>query len=152
MPGPIPKPAKMRQRVNKTSTAATLSATSPLIAAPALPDRGRPWHPMTVAWWSDAVTGVWASPMAKEFDNSDVHGLYKLAALEDDFWTAFDPADRRAMAAEIRLQRQSFGLSPIDRRRLQWEIVRVDDATKKRRPAPVNDGRVRDSRDVLRAV
>jgi hypothetical protein len=123
------------------------------MAAPALPDLGRPWHPQTVEWWSNAVTGLWASPMAKEFDNSDVHGLYKLAVLENDFWTAFDPDTRKQIAAEIRLQRVAFGLTPIDRRRLQWEIVRTDDAVKNRRPAaPKNDGKVRDSRDVLRAV
>jgi len=110
---------------------------------------------MTLAWWSDSVTGIWSSPMAKEYDNSDVHGLFSLAMLVDDFWNAESSEDRKQLMAEIRLQSQRYGLSPIDRRRLQWEIARGEDAEKKRKaypPPAVNDGKVRDSRDVLRAV
>lgn len=155
MSGPIPKSPSKRQRRNKSVTAATLTETAALMKAPALPDLGREWHPMTRAWWSDSVTGIWASPMAKEYDNSDVHGLFSLAMLVDDFWSALLADDRKQLMAEIRLQSQRYGLSPIDRRRLQWEIARGEDAEKKRKaypPTPANDGKVRDSRDVLRAV
>jgi hypothetical protein len=65
----------------------------------------------------------------------DVHGLYILAVLVDAFWS--EPS--ASLAAEIRLQRQCFGLTPIDRRRLQWEIDRGEDAserTRKRRATP----------------
>jgi hypothetical protein len=62
--------------------------------------------------------------MAPEFDESDVHGLYLLAVLVNEFWNA----PSKELAAEIRLQRQCFGLTPIDRRRLQWEIERTDHA------------------------
>jgi hypothetical protein len=41
--------------------------------------------------------------------------------------------ERAALSAEIRLQRQCFGLSPIDRRRLQWEIERTEEAQEKGR-------------------
>ncbi len=37
-------------------------------------------------------------------------------------------ADGREAAQEIRLQAQRYGLSPMDRRRLQWEIERADEA------------------------
>ena len=70
-----------------------------------------------LAWWAD----VWASPMAPEFVRSDIHGLFMLAYLVDEFWSE-GAVDRKALLGEIRLQRQCFGLSPIDRRRLQWEI------------------------------
>ena len=125
MPGPIPKPAALRQRRNKVSTAATLVATSaPRQRAPRLPDwgEGQEWHRLTRAWWRD----VWRSPMAEEFDKGevDIHGLYILAVLVDQFWK--EPS--RELAAEIRLQRQCFGLTPIDRRRLQWEIERGEQA------------------------
>ena len=125
MPGPMPKPAALRQRRNKTSTAATLVATSaPRKRAPRLPDlgEGKGWHRLTRTWWRD----VWRSPMAEEFDKGevDIHGLYILAVLVDAFWT--EPS--RELAAEIRLQRQCFGLTPIDRRRLQWEIERGESA------------------------
>ncbi len=120
MPVP-PKDPSTRARRNRVSTAAQLKR-DPKIKAPKLPDR--PWSPPTLAWWVD----VWASPMAPEFDASDVHGLFALAVLVDDFWTAETPTARRDMAAEIRLQTQRFGLSPIDRRRLQWEIERTEEA------------------------
>lgn len=119
MPSPIPKDPSVRARRNKTSTRALLSSAPHGIAAPPLPP-DIDWHPQTVAWWAD----VWASPMAPEFDGSDRHGLFMLAVLVDGFWRL----PSCAAAAEIRLQGQRFGLSPIDRRRLQWEIERVDEA------------------------
>lgn len=147
---PAPKPAHMRQRRNKTSTAAVLQA-DPKLKTPALPDRA--WHPQTLAWWED----IWASPMAPEFDSSDRHGLFALAYLVDDFWMADSPTERAKLASEIRLQRQCFGLTPIDRRRLQWEIERGDEAnerTKKRRsrPAPKDAEPPADPRSILHAV
>jgi len=143
---PTPKPAHMRQRRNKTSTSARLQA-NPKLKAPELPPRD--WHPKTLAWWTD----VWASPMAPEYDDSDRHGLFLLAVLIDEFWLA----PSKELASEIRLQRQSFGLSPIDRRRLQWEIDRGDEAserTSKRRakPAPKAEGGSSDPRSILHVV
>ncbi|GIH70331.1 phage terminase small subunit [Sphaerimonospora thailandensis] len=148
---PIPKPAGMRQRRNRAATSAKLQA-DPKLKAPNLPELpDRLWHPMTLAWWAD----VWRSPMAPEYDESDRHGLFLLAVLVDDFWVK----PSKDLAAEIRLQRQSFGLSPIDRRRLQWEIDRGDEATertRKRRAAPAarkgSDGKPVDPRSVLHAV
>ena len=120
MPGPAPKHASVRARRNKTSTAATLSAVHQ-VEMPELPepDAGG-WHPLTIAWWRD----IWASPMAPEFEKSDKHGLFILATLVNEFWLS----PTKDLAAEIRLQRQAFGLTPMDRRRLQWEIERVDEA------------------------
>jgi hypothetical protein len=115
MPGPIPKPSALRQRRNRVTTAAVLNE-APEVETPPLPKRRRRWHPMTVQWWQD----VWQSPMAPEFLPADVHGLYLLAELRDRFWR--EPS--AALAAEIRQQEQRFGLSPIDRRRLQWEVPR----------------------------
>lgn len=126
MASPIPKAAGTRARRNKTSTHRQLEAVHN-VRAPQLP-AGREWHSQTVAWWAD----VWASPMAPEYDDSDRHGLFLLAVLVDAFWA--EPS--QTLAAEIRLQRQCFGLTPIDRRRLQWEIDRGDSAaakTQKRR-------------------
>lgn len=124
--GPAPKTASARQRTNRVAGARTLSAVHD-VAAPKLP-AGQSWHRQTKAWWKD----IWASPMAPEFEASDVHGLFLLAVLVDAFWV--EPS--KELAAEIRLQRQCFGLSPIDRRRLQWEIERAEEAesrTRKRR-------------------
>lgn len=148
MPGPTPKHSSVRARRNRTSTAATLRVQHNVVA-PELPP-GREWQPLTLAWWHD----VWASPMAPEFDDSDRHGLFMLAVLVDEFW--LDPS--ADAAAEIRLQRKDFGLTPLDRRRLQWEIERVDEAQDKgerRRATPSTPKpvpRKADPRSVLRAV
>jgi hypothetical protein len=145
---PTPKHSSVRARRNRTSTSATLRPPT-TVQTPPLPRLGgEAWHPMTIAWWSD----IWRSPMAPEYDTSDVHGLLMLAVLVNGFWQS----PSKDLAAEIRLQRQCFGLSPIDRRRLQWEIERTDEAQdkgRKRRAAaktPVETGQ--DPRDVLRAV
>lgn len=147
MPGPMPKPAALRQRRNKTTTAAALSTEErPRQRAPRLPKReGREWDPLTRAWWRD----VWASPMAGEFLRSDLHGLYLLAELVDRFWG--EPTT--ALASEIRLQRQCFGLTPIDRRRLQWEVERAEMATTRKQQRIVREAHeTGDPRDALRAV
>ncbi len=120
MPGPPPKHSSTRARRNRVAGAKQLQAV-PDAEVPALPtDADIEWHPLTVKWWTD----VWSSPMAPEFDSSDVHGLYVLAMLVNAFW--LEPS--QSLAAEIRLQRQCFGLTPIDRRRLQWEVARGEKA------------------------
>lgn len=93
---------------------------------PSLPKRDEGWHRMTRAWWRD----VWQSPMAAEYLQADVHGLYLLAVLVDKFWLT----SSETLAGEIRLQRQCFGITPLDRRRLEWQVERVE-AEKGKRPA-----------------
>lgn len=90
--------------------------------------------------------------MASEFVKADHHGLYVLVQLVDDFWSKPHPL----LAAEIRQQRAVYGLTPLDRRRLQWQIERDerDDAREARGPAPdavPADGGI-DPRFALRAV
>ncbi len=148
MPGPAPKHPSVRARRNKTSTAATLSAVHD-VQAPPLPTRL--WHEQTRAWWRD----IWASPMAPEFDKSDKHGLFALAVLVDDFWRTEDAKLRKEIAAEIRQQRTAFGLTPIDRRRLQWTIEQAEDAqdrgTRRREAAPKAVSKAADPRAALGA-
>lgn len=150
MPGPAPKDPSTRQRRNKTSTASVLKA-DPTAEIPDLPNR-MAWHDQTREWWRD----VWSSPMAPEFDESDRHGLNMLAVLVDDYWMAGNSRERMPIAAEIRQQSQRFGLSPIDRRRLQWEIERTEEAQRRGErhrptPEPKADGGT-DPRATLRAV
>src|SRR5688500_1625978 len=120
MPGPPPKPTAIRQRRNRTSTAATLGQASrrrrvqplpirrcPCSDASPCPEcvhrgtRVLPWHHMTVSWWTD----VWRSEMAPEYLDADVHRLYMLAVLVEQFWNTSDPE----VLKEIRLQGQCFG-------------------------------------------
>src|SRR5229473_267202 len=118
---PAPKPPALRQRRNRSSTSATLPRAD--VAAknvvPPLPKRAATerWHPMVKAWW----TAIWTSPMAAEYLEADKDDLYVLAELRQDFYKVRTPGERQRLAAEIRQQSVRFGLSPIDRRRLQWE-------------------------------
>ena len=155
MPGPIPKHASARARRNRHATTASLHAPEPgEVDVPDLPRRTEGWHSMTQSWWAD----LWASPMAAKYDDSDQHGLLMLAALIDGLWRAKTAQDRLAAAAEVRLQGARYGLSPIDRRRLQWEIERaepVQDRSRRRLSPPetvMDDmASAEKSRDILRS-
>jgi hypothetical protein len=119
--GSPPKPAGTRRRRNRASTARELSP-APTASGPELPAE-RDWHTLTARWWAD----VWSSPMAGEYLDADVHGLFRLAVLVDDYWRAETPTARKDLAGEIRLQGQAFGLTPLDRRRLEWTVGQVED-------------------------
>jgi len=112
------KHSSARARANKAATAATLTDGTTVIR-PELP-AGREWRPETLDWWDD----LWAAPMAAEYHSSDKHALFLLAVLMDQFWTEPD----QKLAGEIRLQRQAFGLTPYDRRRLEWTIESTEEA------------------------
>jgi len=126
MPGVTPKPAAMRRRMNKTSTAAKLRPEAHGIkGVPRLPDTGVDWHPLTREFWRE----LWRSPVRDELLRVDLHGLYVLADLTNQYWNK--PSIQ--LAAEIRQQRMCYGLTPIDRRRLQWDM-------KPKADEPVPDG------------
>ncbi len=122
MPAPKKDPS-VRARRNKAAGAATISRNMN-IEVPDLPDRGTGWHQLTRDWWTD----VWSSPMAAEWDSSDVHNVLIAAAVYDDMWRAETPKERKEAAAEYRLQRVDLGLSPYSRRRLEWTIESADEA------------------------
>jgi hypothetical protein len=149
MRGPPPKAPGTRQRRNRVLGAATLPSTQDAAKnrVPALPTRPGGWHVRVSEWWR----AIWRSPMASEWLDSDLHGgLSMLAALYQLRWTADNPADLVRVAAEIRLQESRFGLSPTDRRRLQWEVSRGEEA-EERRKARKPSAR-QDPRDVLKFV
>ena len=85
------------------------------------------WRPATHRWWDT----IWASPIADEWVDADVPNLLALAVLVDEFWTTGD----KAVHAEMRQAMREFGLSPLSRRQLQWEVKRLESAAKPERPA-----------------
>lgn len=144
MRGRLPKDPALRQRRNKAVGGASLPAEgSGYQRAPRLP-ADVDWHPMTRRWWRD----TWHSPMAAEYVQVDLHALLRIACLVDAFWK--EPS--KELAAELRLQLQAFGQTPLDRRRLQWEVEKVEAVAHKRQPAPVLPAPVDDPRDVLRVL
>jgi len=151
--GPAPKPAAIRARRNKQTTAATLPPDDGVrrVEAPELPARGaneRPWHALMPAWWDE----LWSSPMAPELVGFDRHGLYDLAVLQDlYFW---EP--KAATLAEIRLQRAEYGLTPLARRRLGWEMRGAGEQEDAKEPAAgasaAQPSKAADPRNVLQMV
>ncbi len=146
MPGPHPKPAHLRQRTNRKAGAISLLQMPERSEIPALPDKdGRDWHPDTVRDWSD----WWQSEMSTQWLQADIGGLRMLAVLVDEF----HKTGKASILAEIRLQRQCYGLTPLDRSRLQWEVERGESADRRlrerERPAKKVSG---DPRALLSAV
>lgn len=117
MPGPPPKPAHLRARRNRKAGACSIVAFE-VVDVPEIPNPdGREWHSLTVAAWQRA----WASPMASQWIATDADALGRLAIL----WDGYYKAPHAKALAEIRLQEQRFGLSPVDRSRLQWNVSRA---------------------------
>lgn len=118
--GPAPKRPETRQRKNRTTTAASIDAKPAKRRPPALPRGGGggkrgAWHEQTRAWWKD----LWRSPLEPEYVvGVDDHLLLVLAAVLDRFW--HEPS--KELATEVRLQAREFGLNPMARRSLQWQV------------------------------
>jgi hypothetical protein len=144
MRGPKPKSLKERQRRNKATTTAKLVDDRPIDQKPRLGDcpDGDGWSPQAVALWDE----VWSSPMRGEYLRADMDGLRMLVVLVDKFWKTLD----HRLEPNISRMRQAFGLTPIDRRRLQWEVERVEG--RKRRPAPKAPESSEDPRNHLKAI
>ena len=141
--GPPPKNPVTRQRQNRKSTATTLSSQR-RGRAPKLDlfDPKREWDPRTRRWWR----AVWASPMAAMYLEPDKEELGAVAILKDMFFSH----PTTPLAAEIRLQEARFGLTPVDRARLDWVMMPADEASK--RPARVAQLGEGDPRDNLRLM
>ena len=58
--------------------------------------------------------------MVEQYLPSDVSGLSRLAIMVD----LYNREPKATCLAEIRLQESRFGLSPLDRGRLQWSVQR----------------------------
>jgi hypothetical protein len=129
MPGPTPKDPSVRARRNRSSTRRSLQPRTGVKLTllegqvPELPE-GPVWHSETERWWND----VWSSPMAPAWDASDFHNVTICALFYNDLWTAESSTARREAASEFRMHRRDLGLTPLDRRRLEWSIETADAA------------------------
>lgn len=122
--GRPPKPEGMRAGHGSIkSTKAILPADANLtVPPPPLPAHplGEAWHPLALKTWLD----IWQSPMASQFVDADIPGIFRIIVLTQ----AFMKTPTTNISAEIRQLSFSYGLSPMDRRRLQWTIVKADEA------------------------
>ena len=113
---------------------------------------------MARAYWET----IWRSPMAVAFIDSDVFPLSRLCTLVDrrERVEAGDPEVFRLGQnegevevlrgfdgdAEIRQLEDRYGLSPIARRRLQWEIGQAEAVKRAAGPATVRHLRAVDAK------
>ena len=85
-------------------------------------------------WWRD----VWMSPMAAVFLPADRHALERAARLVDHLAVEIDTS----ASAELRHLEDRFGLTPLARRRLQWEVDQASERAVSRPRKPRADLRV----------
>jgi hypothetical protein len=114
VPGPPPNPPGQRRRRNATTAPVTLPASRSRSKVPPLPLKRA--TAATKAWWRT----IWTSPMATVWLEADVPGLVRLAELVE--LGHREGATPLAAMSEIRALEDRYGLSPLARRRLQWEI------------------------------
>lgn len=86
--------------------------------------------------------------MSSQWLETDHDALGRLALLWDEFYKL----PSAAALKEIRLQSALFGLSPLDRSRLQWEVSRAEEAEQKRPKLPARRTGTHDPRRILMAV
>jgi hypothetical protein len=140
MPGPQPKPDKIRRA--KKSTSAELVADPnrefpPLPAFPPVPQKKdretgdllpqEPWHPMAREFWND----VWTGPTGSQYTSVDAHGLLSVATLIHRMYSTDDLDVFQKCVAEIRLQSRRFGLDPMARASLNWTVADSKGAVEK---------------------
>jgi hypothetical protein len=112
---PIPKPPGTRRRRNAAPAPTKLRADQTTReGVPPLPEASS-FLPSTREWWKT----IWSSPMATIWLDADVPALVRLAFLVD---TASRGDARGYVLRAIQALEDRFGLSPLSRRRLQWEI------------------------------
>lgn len=134
--GPRPSHPSVRQRTNKTSTAAELEVLAPedraAIDVPDLPAVGRMWDPVSCDWWRDA----WQSPMRVEWDPADTTGAMVILAVTLDeflieaqkraFGESPNASDLSKLAKTFRDGSARLGLDPFARRSLQWVLAQTE--------------------------
>ena len=114
---PQPKPPGARVRRNRDQPQ-WRRLEGRVAGVPPLPARKPAWLAVTRSWWK----AIWASPMATAWLPADVPTLVRLARIVE--------LDNRgeasaALLAEARQLEDRFGLSPMARRRLQWEVFKT---------------------------
>ncbi|ATS93084.1 hypothetical protein SEA_PATIO_2 [Gordonia phage Patio] len=150
MPGPAPKPLGTTQRKKAGTSKAVLSTvvdhdiptlppaeewlrTSEELVVAAMADvppdeLAHDWPEPVKRWWND----IWSSPMSNEFVHSDIHGLYLACFyMAQVLNPALKMSDRISASKAYETQVRNFGLNPMSRRTLQWEIERSEEAKAK---------------------
>lgn len=83
------------------------------------------WSRPVVAWWKD----IHKSPMASEFAESDLHGLYVAANyLNEALNPRNNAGERLKLAQGWERTLKAYGLTPNARENLKWSISQAEQA------------------------
>lgn len=107
---------------------------------------GRDWHPAAVELWK----AIKEAPQAQMLRKLDAHTLFPLIEMVHDWWTIgiyetildYDSDDnvigsheqislakintRKQLHAEIRLTEANYGFTPLDLKKLEWQIAETE--------------------------
>jgi hypothetical protein len=130
MPGPAPKNPAQRRRQNAAPPTTKIDPAAKVKAPPLPPGMGERAAELWAELWSDAVAVVWET-----CDRSAVARLCRFRAAEESGEAG------GVMLAQITALEDRLGLSPMARRRLQYEIDKAAGATASAPAAPMHDDR-----------
>lgn len=83
------------------------------------------WSKPVIAWWQD----IHRSPMASEFTESDLHGLYVAANyLNEALNPRNNAAERLKLGQAWERAIKAYGLTPNARENLRWTISQAEQA------------------------
>jgi hypothetical protein len=124
---PTPKPNGQRRRRNAVPGIATLAKSGREGPAPE-PETSVVLCDVARRYWD----AIWASPMALVYTDVDVFPLSRMAVLVHERETERSTAGD----SELRQLEDRFGVSPLARRRLNWEIDQAGKAAQDADDAP----------------
>lgn len=124
---PTPKPTAQRRRRNAIAGVAKLDKVGRKGPAPK-PKTTVELCPVAMDYWKT----LWASPMALVYTDADVFPLSRMAVLVHERETERSTAGD----SELRQLEDRFGVSPLARRRLNWEIDQAGKAAEDAQPDP----------------
>lgn len=130
MPGPPPKNPAQRRRRNAAPPATKIDPTAQVKAPPTPAMMSERAAELWAELWSDPVAVIWET-----CDRPAVARLCRFRAAEE----AGDAGG--VMLAQITALEDRLGLSPMARRRLQYEIDKAAGATASAPAAPAKDDR-----------
>lgn len=130
MASPIPKNPAQRRRRNAAPPTTKIDPAAKVKAPPVPPGMSERAAELWAEIWADPVAVIWET-----CDRSAVARLCRFRAAEE----AGDAGG--VMIAQITALEDRLGLSPVARRRLQYEIDKAAGATASAPAAPVKDER-----------
>lgn len=124
----LPKPADKRVHRGKVSGPEFRAVQSNPAQQPDLPDRDRPWSPMTLEFWRS----LGEAPVSEEFSDAEWRILMLAAFAYDEAWGQ----GKLVRIAEFEKLIGKFPFTPKDRQALRIQTLTGDDLERKVEKSP----------------